>query len=659
MSAHTPTPTPTPTPVPTPVPTPMTAPSPPPPTPTPMPPPAAAPPPAPAPAGFWQGSPPPPVPHEQTFVGQVWGWAKQRFVGNQPNLAAQHGQFGQGRAPVQTSNPFPRWDRDEGELFADMPITVGLGSAGIAGAVLVPVALIVSAPILPIVLVAVGTGVAAGVGYHYLRKYLRKGSAGGPCAAVTAAGIACALALTGAGSGGTGLGALPDPVPGAAIVQVPAGPAVPNKSPTGTDTPTTIRIPLLNGKFLEIQAGVPPVLKAAPTLEAADALTKPWEGLQESPDNQFGLTAMTPLVPPAAPGPADPESQGWGARVFGPNRPLTGFWPFDREGQKPVEPGVGLDDLGRPLGGQLPGEVAELPFEQTGGQLPGEVAELPFEQTGGQNSGGFGPPGFGDLLDGGIPAPGEVAAPAATGPAVWLDAVLFDGITPPEDGTGTGGLGGLGGFGRGGAGNWQGSNVSITQNLSSGQVEQCRPLQEPRACIAAVDVDDVKCNGQAAYVRVCPTFQRPPVSHTPLRPVVANQMLLARQDLSPVTLRVNAAQGYVVQWEYENDVCVVTSYDDPVVKVWAWITLSEEARNWIEHGELQQRYPDLEVREGLICVGADAPQTALLQNFPLSDWIPKDPGRHEVVATLFTRTGSLAESDPYDVEIHLLLTGAE
>ena len=83
--------------------------------------------------------------------------------------------------------------------------------------------------------------------------------------------------------------------------------------------------------------------------------------------------------------------------------------------------------------------------------------------------------------------------------------------------------------------------------------------------------------------------------------------------------------------------CHWKSWDDPVAYVYANITLSEEARNWIEGGELQQRYPDLEVREGLICVGADTPQTALLGNFPLSDWIPKDPGRHEVVATLMTR----------------------
>ena len=93
--------------------------------------------------------------------------------------------------------------------------------------------------------------------------------------------------------------------------------------------------------------------------------------------------------------------------------------------------------------------------------------------------------------------------------------------------------------------------------------------------------------------------------------------------------------------------------------VYANITLSAEARHWIEQGELQQRYPDLEVREGQLCVDGETGNPAQLHHFPLSDWIPKDPGRHEVVATLFTRTGSLVESVPYDVEIHLLLTGAE
>ena len=634
MSAHTPTPTP--------APTPMTAPSPPPPpTPTPMPPPAAAPPPAPAPGPFWQGSPPPPVPHEQTFVGQVWGWAKQRFVGNQPNLAAQHGQFGQGRAPVQTRNPFPRWDRDEGELFADMPITAGLSSAGIAGAVLVPVALIVSAPLLPFVALAVGTGVLAGVGYHYLRKHLQKGSAGGPCAAATAAGIACALAVTGIGyGGGVGVGPLPDPVPVAEIVEVPAGPAVTDKSPTSpvSTVGTLIRIPLPNGEFLEIQAGVPTVLKAAPTLETADALTPPWEGLQESTDNRFGLPPMTPLVPPVPAGGGDPDSPGWGERVFGPNGPLKGFWPFDGEGQQPVEPGDGLDAQGRPLGGQLPGEVAELPFEQTSA-----------------------PVGW-DLLDGGIPEPGDSAEPgdpnAPGARPAWMDAGVFDGAVPGGGPGGVPGFGGEGGFGGGRRGDWQGTSVEFTQTLSSGQVKQC-VLKQQNPCIAAAEMESARCNGSDAYVRVCPTFQGEPVSHTPPRPVVANQMLLAQQDLSPVSLRVNAQQGYVVQWWYLGGQCHWKSWDDPVAYVYANITLSTEARHWIEHGELQQRYPELKVREGQLCVDGETGNPAQLHNFPLSDWIPLDPGRHEVVTTIITQTGSVATAAPYDVEIHLLLTGAE
>ena len=93
--------------------------------------------------------------------------------------------------------------------------------------------------------------------------------------------------------------------------------------------------------------------------------------------------------------------------------------------------------------------------------------------------------------------------------------------------------------------------------------------------------------------------------------------------------------------------------------VYANITLSTEARHWIEHGELQQRYPELEVREGQLCVGGETGNPAQLHHFPLSDWIPLDPGRHEVVTTIITQTGSVATSDPYDVEIHLLLTGAE
>ena len=384
----------------------MTAPSPPPPpTPTPMPPPAAAPPPAPAPGPFWQGSPPPPVPHEQTFVGQVWGWAKQRFVGNQPNLAAQHGQFGQGRAPVQTRNPFPRWDRDEGELFADMPITAGLSSAGIAGAVLVPVALIVSAPILPFVALAVGTGVVAGVGYHYLRKYLQKGSAGGPCAAATAAGIACSLAVTGIGyGGGVGVDPLPDPVPVAEIVAVPAGPTVTDKSPTGTGTPvsTLIRIPLPNGKFLEIQAGVPPVLNAAPTLETADALGPcPGKGYRNPQTTHSGWRPCRPWSRRCRREVETRMAQGWGERVFGPTGPLKGFWPFDGEDQKPVEPGDGLGPDGLPLGPPLPGEVTELPFGQAGGPNSGGFGEIPFDL--GQLPGGAGDRGSGRACTPGPP----------------------------------------------------------------------------------------------------------------------------------------------------------------------------------------------------------------------------------------------------------------
>ena len=51
--------------------------------------------------------------------------------------------------------------------------------------------------------------------------------------------------------------------------------------------------------------------------------------------------------------------------------------------------------------------------------------------------------------------------------------------------------------------------------------------------------------------------------------------------------------------------CHWKSWDDPVAYVYANITLSEEARHWIEGGELQQRYPELEVREGQLCVDGE------------------------------------------------------
>ena len=142
-------------------------------------------------------------------------------------------------------------------------------------------------------------------------------------------------------------------------------------------------------------------------------------------------------------------------------------------------------------------------------------------------------------------------------------------------------------------------------------------------------------------------------------------------DLAPLTMdlrrlalgqsrrqdRLLRPQHQMIRWV--GGQCHWKSWDDPVAYVYANITLSEEARHWIEGGDLQQRYPELEVREGQLCVDGETGNPAQLHNFPLSDWIPLDPGRHEVVATLFTRSGSTTDSVPYDVEIHLLLTGAE
>ena len=207
-----------------------------------------------------------------------------------------------------------------------------------------------------------------------------------------------------------------------------------------------------------------------------------------------------------------------------------------------------------------------------------------------------------------------------------MDAGVFDGAVPGGGPGGVPGFGGEGGFGGGRRGDWQGTSVEFTQTLSSGQVKQC-VLKQQNPCIAAAQVESARCNGRDDYVRVCPTFQgAPPVSHTPLRPVVANQMLLARQELSPVSLRVNAQQGYVVQWWYLGGQCHWKSWDDPVAYVYANITLSTEARHWIEHGELQQRYPELEVREGQLCVDGETAIPRSCTNFRCRTGSPWTPG---------------------------------
>ena len=621
MLMSTPTPTPAPTPIPAPAPKI---------TPNPAPPagPAPAPIGQPPPAAYTH--PGPPLPHQETFVGQVWGFFKQRLVGSQGSMAQQHGQFGQARAPVQTQNPFPRWDRDQGEAFMNAPTFAGASAGTVVAAVVIGTT---SLPFLAVAGGAILVGVGVGAGYYYLRTRGLPGSAvAGPCAALTAAGLAGALTF-GLPLDKTTLMPLPEPV-GQQIARTGAGPAVVDRSPGSnwvkSQPGSGIRIPLLNGGETVLQPGVPPQLTPQATQGSQGPLQAPWAGLG---DPRSGLPPLNPFPPPG-PGQTGP---------FG-NRPLNGWWPFGNNNPGPLTLGNGLDEYGMPLGDPDLPHTAQQPFKvQGGGPPPGKL-------------------GFGDLelLLPEIQVTPMVTPGAGTGPA-WLDADLYEGgetdafadLAQLLQG------GESGEFGRSRRGDWHGTNVEFTQTLSSAGVVQC-VLTQQNPCIPRAQLESATCNKRDDYVRVCPAFQgTPPVNHYPPRPVVANQVLLAQQDPTPVSLQVNAQQGYVVQWWYQGGQCHTKTWDDPVAYVFANITISDEARTWIETGELQHRYPGLKVQGGQLCVDGEPAKTSQIHQFALSDWTPMDPGRHDVVTTIITQTGSVVTADPYAVEIHLLLTDGQ
>jgi len=199
------------------------------------------------------------------------------------------------------------------------------------------------------------------------------------------------------------------------------------------------------------------------------------------------------------------------------------------------------------------------------------------------------------------------------------------------------------------------------RDRSAGAVAQWA-LTRQNACVPRAALEGAVCDGRDGFVRVCPVVGS--VGHHPPRPVVAPQVALARQDPTPITLTVDAQQGTVVQWWYAPDpagesVCRTRAWDDPVAYVYANVRLGAEARQWIEAGALQARYPGIAVRQGHLCVDGHPPAGPQLRGFPLAPWLPLDPGRHDVAVTLVTTTGAVATAAPYAVDVHLLLSGVE
>ena len=535
-------------------------------------------------------------PRPPSYPARVMDWWRGR-TGRIGQMQGQHGQFGAQRPASAPSPAFPNPLHDQ--VVVNTVVAVGVSAAVVAtGGLALPAALLIVA----------GSGLAAGMITHF--------GLGRPAALCT--GLACTCLGTAAGLGGIG-GAGGAPPPGL------------------TPLPQVVRV-------------------------VDDTTADP---------DQTGQTA------------ADIWTQGNPTVVANTPDPNA---PVFANGTEPNDP---FGQLSTPAGhASLPatnlGATTPIPFTLTrwGDQGPGvppflgEPPQVPAYQGGDAISDLFGADGagaedyFAELLKsmGLLPADEvppdlgenfEVLDPLDT-PADnldWLGARSAlggaKGASPP--------LGFGDGFGYGSAPNdtWESAARQLFQQLSGGGVAACNLTK-----VTCSDMTDAEAeaamqracqNGGGGWLRVCPRIG--PVDVRPPRPVLHSQAQVAQgQAALPVQLWGTAQAGSFWQAVPEQGQCNITATAEPLAYAHIDVQLSARARQWIER-ELVLQFPDMAVKSpDRVCQGTHAGGTGIRQLG--GEWVPVNPGTHEVTLTVFTTHGTTATSY-HTVDVALLRTGVE